>query len=144
MIKTFRGLLADGEEEKIRLSTKQGLIGYKIKKFQVINSNPGGVDYSAVAKVNKTSRAVVSTVDFTDPNLLAVNYFSGDLSSTQFPEDTILIFDEMKFNQDIFITVKQTASSDNDSLNYYLELEQVALTENEATVATLKDMRGRE
>jgi hypothetical protein len=29
-------------------------------------------------------------------------------------------------------------------MNYYLELEQVKLDLNEATVATLKDMRGRE
>jgi hypothetical protein len=29
-------------------------------------------------------------------------------------------------------------------MNYYIELEKVKLDLNEATVATLKDMRGRE
>jgi hypothetical protein len=28
--------------------------------------------------------------------------------------------------------------------NYYLELEEIKLSEHEAAVATLKDMRGRE
>ena len=30
MIKTFRGILADGDQNKIRLTTKKGKIGYKI------------------------------------------------------------------------------------------------------------------
>ena len=36
MNKTFKGLLADQEIKTIRLSTKDGLTGYKIVKFQSI------------------------------------------------------------------------------------------------------------
>ena len=35
MIKSFRGQLADEEQDTIRLSTKNGLTGYKINKFQI-------------------------------------------------------------------------------------------------------------
>ena len=46
----------------------------------------------------------------------------------------------MTFNQDIYITCYST----DNKINYYIELEQVPLSKDEATVATLKDMRGRE
>ena len=34
MIKTYRGNLADGGQDRIRLKTLKGEIGYKIIKFQ--------------------------------------------------------------------------------------------------------------
>jgi len=51
-----------------------------------------------------------------------------------------VIFDHVKFNQDIYIT--HTNTDGDAEMNYYLELEKVKLTLDEATVATLKDMRG--
>ena len=36
MIKTFRGLLAHGGQDRIRLSTIKGKVGYRIKKFQLM------------------------------------------------------------------------------------------------------------
>jgi len=33
VVKTFRGLLADGGQDRIRLSTIKGKVGYKIAKF---------------------------------------------------------------------------------------------------------------
>jgi len=41
MIKTFRGLIADGETDTIVLHTNDGSIGYRIVKFQVIQEQPG-------------------------------------------------------------------------------------------------------
>ncbi len=35
MNKTFKGLMANDTQQKIRLSTNDGLTGYKITKFQV-------------------------------------------------------------------------------------------------------------
>ena len=35
-IKTFRGLIANDTQVRIRLGTNQGLIGYKIKKFEFL------------------------------------------------------------------------------------------------------------
>ena len=42
---SFRGILGEGLEEKIKLSTLKGKIGYKIIKFQVMNSSPGVAHY---------------------------------------------------------------------------------------------------
>ena len=37
---SFRGLIADGEQHTIPLQTIQGLIGYKITKFQGMAHKP--------------------------------------------------------------------------------------------------------
>ena len=142
MIKTFKGLIAHNTVKQVRLSTNNGLTGYKIVKFNLINKNIGDVDYSAVVKVyTREQDSVDNDVDFTDPTLVAVGYLTTDASSTIYPDDVVVIFDSLVFNQDIFVTCKQTGASGTDDCNYYLELEQVKLSENEATMATLKDMR---
>ena len=142
MNKTFRGRLSNGDQERVRLSTNNGLQGYRIVKFGLINKNIGDVDYSGVVKVyTKEQDSVDNDVDFTDPTLVAAGYLTTDATSTQFPEDLIIIFDSLVFNQDIFVTCKQTGASGTDDCNYYLELEQVKLSHDEAAVATLKDMR---
>jgi hypothetical protein len=35
VMKSFRGKLADGEQERISLSTNNGLTGYRVTKFQL-------------------------------------------------------------------------------------------------------------
>ena len=50
-----------------------------------------------------------------------------------------IVFDNEKFNQDIYVTCKDI--SDGEKCNYYIELEQSKLDLNEQTVATLKDIR---
>jgi hypothetical protein len=141
MKKTFRGLVADDTSTKIRLSTNDGLTGYKINKFQIISPSPGTNTCELVCKVFSTPHAVSGTVNFDDPTLLGVSYFA--IASASFNIVNEVIFDSMTVNQDIHLTMKDN-SGNNISGNYYLELEQVKLDLNEATVATLKDMRGRE
>jgi len=142
MKKSFRGSIADGDEVRIRLGTNNGLIGYKISKFQIITSQPGsGSDYESLIKINTQSlngASPTTTVNFDNPLLLAVAYSSGDSASVTAVQETV-IFDNVKFNQDIYIThVEQSGSQ---ACNYYLELETMKLDVNEATMATLKDMR---
>jgi len=48
MIKTFRGLLADGGQDRIRLSTIKGKVGYKIAKFEGFPNTPGVTDYESI------------------------------------------------------------------------------------------------
>ena len=96
MNKTFKGKLADGEELRIRLSTNDGLTGYKIIKFQLFP-----VNYNVTDEYNSRVYSVA----------------------------------------DIFV---QHKSQSANACNFYMELEQVKLDINEATIATLKDMRGRE
>jgi len=145
MIKSFRGLLADGGQETIRLSTNDGLTGYRILKFQIFPVLPGGdVESTCMLFKNKQTTVSVSvaTVNFNDPNLLGVSYMAEGAGADQGPLFNVIVFDSEIFNQDIFVTHTDTASSKD--INYYLELEQVRLDLGEATVATLKDMRGRE
>jgi len=140
MIKTFRGLLADGGQERITLHTNDGKIGYRIVKFQVVGALVGSASYESVTQVWKNKQAsAVATIDFSDINLLGIGLWSSDASSTRYnPEDMTVIFDMEIFNQDIYVTQQCGQSG---SVNYYLELEQISLDLNETTVATLQSLR---
>tara|TARA_Y100001972_G_scaffold87658_1_gene107210 strand:- start:83 stop:532 length:450 start_codon:yes stop_codon:yes gene_type:complete len=141
-IKSFRGQLADGSQDTVVLHTNNGSTGYMIKKLALLNANAGDVDYSAVVKIYSVKQTTVDNdINFSDQTLLAVGYISTDASSTQFPDDVIVIFDNTTFNQDIYVTCKQTSASGNDDCNYYIELEQIKLDLSQNTVATLKDIR---
>ncbi len=147
MNKTFRGRLADGAQEQIRLSTNNGLTGYQVVKLQLIPQIPTtGGDKEMIVQLFTTKRpGVISTsaanIDFTDPTLLAVATWSGS-DDPRYQNHQQVIFDSTKFNQDIYIT--HTNTDGLGDVNFYLELKKVTLDLNEATVATLKDMRGRE
>jgi len=142
MIKTFRNKVDTGTIETIRLSTNQGLIGYRIVKLQTLTQNPFTVTSDLVCKVYTIKPdAATATVDLDDPTLIGVALWSSNTSSSDDQlEHMHIILDHVVVNQDIFITIKQATGS--DPANYYLELEQVKLDLSEATVATLKDMRG--
>ena len=143
MIKTFRGQVSNDEDEVfIRLSTKKGEIGYKILKFQVLPSHPEGATTESLitvwtTKAARDAQVGVGTIDFTSPQLLAVIFWSSSAAATTNPEDSTVIFDNVVVNQDIYLTCKSSGN-----MNYYLELEQTKLDLGEASVATLKDMRG--
>jgi hypothetical protein len=140
MIKTFRALLAADGQDTIRLSTINGMTGYRIKKFQLMPELPGTTSYELIVKVWTVEQDTIdSTVDFSNSRLLAAAYLEG-LTSTTPGDELSVIFDNITFNQDIFITCKNENGS--NGANYYLELEQTKLDLSEATVATLKDMRG--
>ena len=142
MIKSFRGLMADGDIETIRLSTNQGLIGYRIIKMALFHVEPGENSAEHTIKVFTVAQTTANnTVNFDDPTLLAAGHLA-DHADIAYALDTIVVFDNTVFNQDIYVTHVDTRGS--EPCNYYLELEQVKLDINEATVATLKDMRGRE
>jgi len=139
MIKTFRGSLASASEQKIRLSTKNGKIGYRIKKFQIMESAPGTTATELIMKIYKvTQPSINALVDFADGNLLGVCYYeSGNIRSEQATQTAI--FEQEIFNQDIFVTSVENVGS--GAGNYYLELEVINLSDNAATVSTLRDIR---
>ena len=143
-IKTFRNRIAPNGENTIRLTTNNGLTGYKINKFQIISAKPGtGTSTEFVVKLfSQPPNSVDGEVDFANPLLLGVAYETDDTNPSNASGLTI-IFDHVKFNQDIYVTAVDNSGGSND-VNYYLELEQVKLSVDEAAVATLKDMRGRE
>jgi hypothetical protein len=139
MIKTFRGLLADGEQEKIRLSTKKGKVGYTIKSLQLManNMNEDGEYVISVWKVKQS--AVSALYDFSDHNLIAGAFLRVAKTAPGLNMSTI-VFDQEVFNQDIYITCDDVGGA-SVGCNYYMELETTNLTDNAAAVSTLRDIR---
>jgi len=142
-IKSFRGLIAEGTQDTISLHTNTGTTGYRIKKFQLMPFQPGAKTYNSIVKIYSIPQATVPTgsgsMNFSDNTLLAAGYYE-DNASTAYTSGETIIFDNMTFNQDIYITYTDNDSSDI-TINYYIELEQVKLALDENTVATLKDIR---
>jgi hypothetical protein len=143
-IKTYKGQLPIGEQEKIHLSTNNGLTGYKIKKFEIISDAPGTRTNELVAKIYLTSQAsnITSTVDFSDSDLLAVNYQKNVAGENFSAIGNPIIFDKETFNQDIFIYITDASGGTNPA-NFYLELEQFPIDLNTSTYHTLKNIRSR-
>ena len=140
MIKTFRGLLADDTQDTIVLHTNDGSTGYKIVKFELFPAKPGAASQESVVKIYKVAQTVNDgIVDFSDNTMLAAGYLLNHLTATDNPAYMDVVFDKEIFNQDIYVTHNDVKGS--ESVNYYIELEQVKLDLNSNTVATLKDMR---
>ena len=141
MIKTFRGLLADGGQDRIRLQTIKGKVGYKINKFDIIGEQPGITSQESIVKIYKVSQSsVTATVDFTVADLLAVAYWSihPDPGNTSL-NPALIIFDNQIVNQDIYVT--HYDANTGEKCNYYIELEVIPLDDAGAEYTTLKDMR---
>ena len=142
MIKTFRGLMPDGGQETIALHTNDGKTGYRIVKLELMSNAPGATAYESIVKIYKVAQTTIDgIVDFSDNTLLAASYLEGD-DSRQYTDGLTTIFDKEIFNQDIYVTHSEV----NGALacNYYIELEQMNLSLDEATVATLKDIRNND
>ena len=141
-IKTFKGSIDDEEQIDIRISTSQGKVGYKIKKLQIIVTDPFVAACKLVFKVYTTKQTTIDAlVDFADQTLIGVATYHDQPVAEDMAESTVIIYENFVFNQDVFITMADVGVNAK-SASYYLELEQVKLDEHEAAVATLKDMRG--
>ena len=140
MIKSFRGLLADGAQQEINLHTNDGKTGYRIVKFELMPANPGTTDFEHSVKIYTTKQtAFTADFDYSDTTLLAGAYTEGNNSTNYIGQPLISFFDKEIFNQDIFITHVDAKGA--LECNYYIELEQISLDLNEATVATLQSIR---
>ena len=139
-IKSFRGLIANEAIDHISLHTNDGSVGYRIVKLQLYPNKPGDEHYLSAVKVYSVPQTGTpdEVTDFSDQTLLAAAFFQ-DNSDKAYPADLDVVFDNMTFNQDIYITHK--SKSGTPSINYYIELEQMKLDLSENTVATLKDIR---
>ena len=141
--KSFRGLMttdSGGDStDTIPLSTNNGAIGYQIRKLQIIPKDPTDVTNEAVFQIFSIPTASTDEIDFSNQTLLGCAHYSNHLSGTLYSEDSTIIFDNMKFNQDVYLTCK--TDSGDKAINYYIEMEQMKLALDENTVATLKDIR---
>ena len=147
MIKTFRGQLADGEQDRIRLQTIKGKVGYRIVKYQImphaVGDNNDQEHIMIIWNKERTSTEMGNTTttrpNFTDSDLLAVAINMTDISASLNYAESV-IFDNVVFNQDIFISQRDIGGA-AQACNYYLELEVIPLDDAGAEYTTLKDMR---
>jgi hypothetical protein len=142
MIKTFRGLLASDEMDRIRLSTKKGKVGYKIIKFEVIAQAPGATDMEGTVTINKVTFTPDTSIDLSDGNILGVAYWHS-AGNIAYPDtDHKIIFEQEVFNQDIYVGYKDLQGVQADKgMNYYIELETFTMSDNATAVSTLRDIR---
>ena len=140
-IKSFRGQLATSGIETINLHTNNGMIGYRIVKLELMPTSPGKTIYENVFKIFTIPQTTVTgTIDFSDQTLLAVGYIANN-SNNSTNAQSVVVFDNVIINQDIDITNIDRDDSATQGVNYHIELEQVKLSLDENTVATLKDIR---
>ena len=127
MIKSFRGKLASGSSDVIRLSTNNGLTGYKIKKVETISTDPGAYDEEnifklfSVEELDATGVPVINgQLDFNSPTLLGAVFFQTGTAATK-TASTVIVFDNVVINQDLHITAIDVGGSTR-AINYYIEL----------------------
>ena len=139
VVKTFRGQLAAGGQDRIRLQTMKGKVGYRIVKFQIMPDDPFTETVKHVMKIYKSSQTTIDdSVNFTDSDLLGVATYMETVDLDQAGYG-VIIFDREIFNQDIYITNFEVTGSEPG--NYYIELEVIPLDDAGAEYTTLKDMR---
>ena len=110
---------------------------------ELFPNTPGASSFESVVKIYKREQTSIDgVVDFDDQALLAASFIGGYTSVANSTLNETTIMEHEVFNQDVFITHSEVDGS--ASCNYYIEMEQMKLAGDEATVATLKDMRGRE
>ena len=127
-------------QDTLVLHTNDGLTGYRIVKFQVVAYVPAGGSPEAVIQIWKEEQTAISyEIDFSDNRLLGSAFYENN-QNVGAEGASVIIFDREIFNQDIYITCASTVGS----MNYYIELEQMDLALDEATVATLKDIRNND
>jgi len=139
---SFRGLLDNNGQDTINLHTNDGKTGYVIKKFEALSRYPSGSSVESVIKiysVPQTDTSTFNTIEFTDQTLLAALFYEGN-SNDYYTSQIITIFDNVKVNQDIYVTCTST----DGKMNYYIELEQMDLTEDQALVAIVKNLRNEQ
>ena len=120
------------------MHTNDGSVGYKIVKFKIMPDTVNNAQISTVQIFTVSQGVPTDVIDFSDQRLLGAAVHQNN-SSTAYPWSGGIFFDNMTFNQDIYITHQETGAT--DPINYYIELEQIKLDLNENTVATLKDIR---
>ena len=139
-MKSFKAKIASGGIDTLSLHTNDGSTGYRIKKLELMAENYANATEVVVKIYSVPQESVTNTIDFSDNTLLAAAFLDNPTAAHNYPVGPSVIFDNITFNQDVYITAIDNSGSARDS-NYYIELEQVKLNLDENTVATLKDIR---
>ena len=121
---------------------------------------PGGKAFNTIRALNMVTRGksvpmrvakkaedalkkrIKPAMESANPQLLASLWMRDNVDANYVGAIESIIVDNKVINQDIYVTHVETVST--EQCNFYLELEEMKLSIDEATVATLKDMRGSE
>ena len=126
---SFRGLLADGGQDKIRIEGATGDIAWRITKFQVFPSEPGQQTTESTVLIWRERQDSVSTsgvvVDFSNNELLGAASFHESHADSLISE-SIVVFDNALFVRNIYVTNTDTGGA--IACNYYIELEEVKVS----------------
>jgi len=123
---SFRGLLADGGQEKIRIQGATGEIAWRLTKFQILPEAPGVSSAEHIVKIYREEQTTEDgVINFTDDELLGAAYYTSNTSGGEL-ESTMVIFDNNLFVRNIWVTHVDVRSSFN--VNYYIELEEVKVS----------------
>jgi len=137
---SYRGLLGLNAQEEILLSTKKGEVGYRITKFKIISNLPFQASDEHIVQIWKEPPTEgLASINFSDNRLLAAATINNDTAGYRYSISDVIIFDRDIINQDIFVT--HTNTDGTSSCNYYIELEVIKLSEREALVATIMNIR---
>ena len=126
-VHSFRGLLADGGQNKIRIQGPVGAIAWRITKFQIVQATPFATAAALICKIYRESQSsIVATIDFREDELLGVaTYYLVPGAQDMSLAETI-IFDNALFSRNIYISSTELEGS--ESCNYYIELEEVKVS----------------
>jgi len=134
-VHSFRGLLADGEQDEINLERQNLNVAYRIVKFQVMPESTGaGTNEAAVSIWRESQSSAPQEISFKDTDLLGCAYFLRDQGVVAI-SGTSIIFDNVLFSRNIYVNY-QDAQTSGGNMNYYIELEEVPV--NAATLMQLK------
>ena len=120
---SFRGLLADGGQDKIRIQGPVGDIAWRITKFAILGPDGNSHVESSIKIYREKQTSIDGTINFGDADLLGAALYSQNSSAHQYPVDIVVIFDNALFSRNIYVTQSETVGS--ASCNYYIELEEV-------------------
>ena len=125
-VHSFRGLLADDGQDEINLERQNANVAYRITKLSLFPQEPGDTAYEHVVKIYRESQSSIDgIVNFTDSELLAAAYLEGR-EETNYTDSLIVVFDNVLFSRNIYITQSEIKGSRN--CNYYIELEEVPVS----------------
>jgi len=134
-VHSFRGLLGDGGQDEINLERQNVNMAYRIVKFQIMPDDPHQATVKYVTKVyRETQSSIDDSVDFSNPDLLGAATFNEAPGPQDQAAYSTIIFDNVLFSRNIFVT--NAEESNNKSINYYLEIEEVPV--GAATLMQLK------
>jgi len=127
-VHSFRGLLADGDQHKIRIQGPVGAIAWRMIKFQLIYYDPTADTAESVVCVwREKQSALTNKIAFDNGELLAAGFMEANSTDGYYPIEQTVVFDNDLFVRNIYITNVAGQSASN-GVSYYIELEEVKVS----------------